>query len=166
MAKDSKAADPMPADEDTEAQIEGEPEDEEAEAKPDAASDRAAAAEIATMCADAGVPRMAAGLIRDGATVAQSKARIDSAGKIRAAVERAHRINASAVPMAMADDLIAAGATVETAKAACMDRLCAGQSPEIGSQVEANATLDRKEVAAGWDHAVAKVNATAGFRSK
>lgn len=140
MPKESKAADSQAADDNGKEEVGDGAPGEDGGQKDDGYDKvaRADAAAIVTACADAGLPRLAAALIQEGATLDQAKARIDAAGKIRAAVDTAHKVNAGAVPLSFADELIDRNATVEEAKAACMDKLVSGQSPEIDASVPAD----------------------------
>lgn len=101
---------------------------------------RADAATISEICTAAGVPAMAAALIRDGATVEQATARADQAGKIRAAVASARKLNPEAVAETAADDFIKQGSSLETVRAALFDALEKKQSPELDASVQASST--------------------------
>lgn len=119
----------------------------------------AAHAEIVELCADAGVPKLAAVLIKEGATLEQAKARIDNAGEIRKHVARARNINPAIDPKA-GDDLIAAGASSEHARAMLFDKIVSMQSPDIANRHGAHASSGSGHVATGnhgWDEATAKV---------
>ncbi|GLS45145.1 head maturation protease, ClpP-related [Methylobacterium brachythecii] len=85
---------------------------------------RADASEIATLCLEGGVPAMASTLLAEGASVEQAKARIGSAGEIKTLVALARRADPS-IPEALATDMVAAGKTVEHARAALFDKLVA-----------------------------------------
>lgn len=120
----------------------------------DAAAAIARAAEIATLCATAGVPLLAAALIKDGSTVVEAQARIVAAGEIRDMVAKASKV-APAITAAMADDFIAAGTAKDAVAAALFDQLVARQSPEVSPHV----AVDTQAAADGWNKAVETINA-------
>lgn len=102
---------------------------------PAATIDPAVAAKIAEICADAGHPRMAAQLIREGATEATAKARMDTVRTVHQAVADARRLNPAAVPADFAETLLRDGVTAVAAKARCMDLVTAANGPEINSNL-------------------------------
>lgn len=106
------------------------PKDDEEDMGKAAAAARADASKIVELCADAGVPKLAASLITEGVTVAQAQERIDAAGEIRQMVGLARKLN-PAIDTKEADNLIAAGASKAHAKSVLFDKLVSMQSPEI-----------------------------------
>lgn len=115
-------------------------------------------ADVAAYCAENGCARLAADLIREKATMDQVKSKVGAAAAIRAAAKDGARINPNmkAELAEMAEGAIAAGLSVDSARAKMWDRLVAAQSPEIRSAVSPDA---RGRDANGWDKAVSKVNA-------
>jgi ATP-dependent protease ClpP protease subunit len=109
------------------------------------AAANANAAEIVTICAAAGVPAMAANLIKEGATPEQAKARVDGAKDIRAAVSLAHK-SCSAIEESLADTFIAAGTSLEGVRADLFQRMASAQSPEIKSGHQAGTGSDAAEL--------------------
>lgn len=113
-------------------------------------------AEIAKLCADGGVPAMAAKLIADGVSLADAKQRIGSASTIRGMFAKAKKMN-SAVDMAQCDAMIATGSSVDMVKAHLFDTLAATQSsPTKNRSVPNDGTEPSSN---GWDKAVTKINA-------
>jgi hypothetical protein len=113
-------------------------------------------AEVAEFCAANGCPALAGPLIREKATMDQVKARVGAADAIRAMVKDA-RVIAPAITATAADEYIAAGLSVEDVRAKLWDRVVKAQSPEIRGSIAADTGADTAK--AGWDKAVAKVNA-------
>lgn len=124
-----------------------------------AATDRAAA--IAQLCAEAGVPAMAAALIRDKASVDDARARITAARDIRAAVTLA-RQTCPQIEASLADTYIAAGTSLDGVRADLFARIVAAQAATASrSQHDPGRVEDQTTaagIAASWDEAVAKVN--------
>lgn len=128
---------------------------------------------IADRCNAAGVPALASALIRVGATDAMVTTRINESREIRTVVANARRVSAALDP-AMADQLIAAGASLEHAKAVVHDTLAAIQAasptnsthratpPAPGGQQAAGSYIDQGNdqaaADAAWDKAINKVN--------
>lgn len=102
---------------------------------PVATIDQAVAAKIMEICADAGEPRMAAQLIREGASEATARTRMDTVKSINQAVADARRLNPAAVPVDFAATLLKEGVTAVAAKARCMDLVTAANGPEINSNL-------------------------------
>jgi ATP-dependent protease ClpP protease subunit len=122
-----------------------------------------AAAEIATLCATAGVPAMAATLIKEGVTIEQAKARIESGKEIRAAVALAHK-QCPAIDAKLADQFIASGASMEHVRAQLFTKMTAvGETTPIRGQHQASGGSDRASINSMWDEAAKKVNATANI---
>jgi ATP-dependent Clp protease, protease subunit len=104
-----------------------------AEASAEATKTTAAtAADIVDLCNTAGVPTMAATLIREGATMEQAKARTTSAGEIRARVDAARKMQPK-IEANAADTFIAAGLSPAQASERLLEQITALQSPEITS---------------------------------
>lgn len=93
---------------------------------------------IATMCAEKGVPGMAANLIATGATLAQATAKVTEAGDIRTIVANAAR-TCRAVTMADADRYIAEGMSKAQVSDILLAKLTGTQSPELSAQAPAPA---------------------------
>ncbi|WP_018261894.1 hypothetical protein [Methylobacterium sp. WSM2598] len=87
---------------------------------------RADASEIAKLCAEGGVPTMAAALLTEGVTVAQARERVGAAGQIRDLVALARRKDPS-LPEDLAATMVTEGKTVEQARAALFDKLVAAE---------------------------------------
>ncbi|RXF67694.1 head maturation protease, ClpP-related [Hansschlegelia zhihuaiae] len=83
-----------------------------------------AAAEIATICADAGVPAMTAQLIREGVTADQARARACQAKDIRMAVDLARKKDTK-IEANAADQYIAQGKSLDQVRAALFERFVA-----------------------------------------
>jgi ATP-dependent Clp protease protease subunit len=81
---------------------------------------------IVEMCNTAGEPAMAASLIREGITAEEARSRVEGAREIRAAVNRASKLN-SAVDARMADNYIASGASVQKVRADLFERMANSQ---------------------------------------
>jgi ATP-dependent Clp protease, protease subunit len=96
-------------------------------------------AEIAELCASANVATMAAGLIREGVTLEEARARIDCAGEIRAMVAQAGQVN-KAIDAALAEKFIADGMNADQARKALFTKIVAAQSPEVSAHVSTQAT--------------------------
>lgn len=141
-------------------------EDEDEDKK--AAAARADASAIVELCADAGVPKLAAALVKEGATLDTAKQRIEAAGEIRGIVATARKIN-PAIDAKFADDLISAGASSEHARAQLFDKIVSMQSPDIAGRHTANGGGNPGHVPAGnngWDAATAKAAAQLGIKSQ
>lgn len=113
----------------------------------------AAAAEIVDLCNAAGVPAMAAALIREGATMEQAKAKTSAAGEIRTRVEAARKMQPK-IEANAADAFIAAGLSADQVSAKLLEQLTALQSPEITSAHQAT-TGDAGEAASEASKVVA-----------
>lgn len=87
---------------------------------------RAEAAEIVKLCVDGGVPMMASGMIAEGISVEDAKARIASAGKAQEIVALARKKDAS-IPADLAATMLAEGKTVEEIRTAVFDKLVASE---------------------------------------
>jgi len=114
---------------------------------------------IIELCADAGVPKLAAALVKEGLTLAQARDRIDAAGDIRQMVGLARKINPAIDPKE-ADNLIAAGASKAHAKTVLFDKLVSMQSPEIAARHTANGGGGNGLTPAGnygWDKVMEKL---------
>ena len=120
---------------------------------------KATAAEIADLCASAGVPAAAGQFIRDGLTVAQVKERLAQGDEIKRAVKAAHRIS-SAIALSKADEFIRAGTSLKDVKAALWDAVVSAQGPELNpTRAQTPASASKAEAEAGWDKAAAKYGA-------
>ncbi len=102
--------------------------------------DQAVAAKIAEICADAGQPKMAAQLIREGASEATARARMDTVRAVNQAVADARKLNPAAVPVDFAATLLRENVTAMAAKARCMDLVTAASGPEINGNLPADDT--------------------------
>lgn len=117
------------------------------------------AAEIATMCATAGVPAMAATLLREpGITAAAARERVDGAKEIKAAVALARK-SCAAIDPALADQYIAAGTSLANARADLFSRITAAQAAAPTSSAHQAGTGADADIAAMWKRATDKVNA-------
>jgi hypothetical protein len=87
---------------------------------------RAEAAEIVKLCVDGGVPMMASGMLAEGISVEDAKARIASAGKAKEIVALARKKDAS-IPADLAATMLAEGKTVEEIRTAVFDKLVASE---------------------------------------
>lgn len=127
------------------------PEPAPAPVEPEAkAADPAAVAEL---CATQGCAHLAAGMIREGLTMPQVKARIDGAGVVTGLVASARKVNPALDPK-LADEFIAAGASADHVRAQLFDKLIAAQSVEIS---HATAAIPTPVANGAWAHAL-KVN--------
>lgn len=104
------------------------------------------AGEIVALCATAGVPLMAAALIKEGVTVEQAKARAEGAKDIRAAVSLARKA-CPAIEASIAETFIAAGTSLQGVREQLFQKMTAAQSPEISGHHQAAAGAD--EIVAG-----------------
>jgi hypothetical protein len=140
---------------------ESEEDDADAEGEDDEEEMAAGAADpgtVAQLCADAGVASMAKALIDGKLPLAKVKARINSAGTIRAAVATAGRVCRTIDPK-LADSFIANGASVEHVKAQMFDMIIKAEGQEIrSSHAETPAGGSASSGNYGWDKAVQKVN--------
>ncbi|MEM9681647.1 MAG: hypothetical protein AAF942_00140 [Pseudomonadota bacterium] len=161
-ADDAKAADDDEEEEETpegdkKAEEKSEAGEGDEEEKEDAAANaREAAAEISSLCADAGVPNLAASLIKDGCSVDEAKERIEGAADIRGLVACARRIN-PAIDAKFADDLIAAGASGEHARAQLFDMIVSKQSEDIQSAFSSSGGAQRADNGV-WDRELKSTN--------
>lgn len=89
-------------------------------------------AAIARLCLDRGAPALTAAFIDEGLSVNEAKARLSQATEIRAAVGLARKLN-PALDVKLADQFIAAGASLEHARAELFNRLVTAQSQEISN---------------------------------
>lgn len=118
----------------------------------DHGADSAEAAEIVEACVKAGVPTMAASLIREGATMDVAKARIAMAGEIATMVATSNKRFGLDVK---ADDYIAKGFTAEKVAKEILAQIVEKQSPEVSPHVAvATSPVDNP-----LKKAVARVNA-------
>lgn len=90
------------------------------------------AAEIATICAEAGVPTMTATLIKEGLTVDEARARTTQAKDIKAAVDLAGKSGLK-LDADYADKAIASGRSLDAVRGDLFAKITAAQSPEIAS---------------------------------
>jgi len=124
----------------------------------DIAAERQRAADISKYCAAAGVAERAPEFIAAGLSLDEVKAKVDLGGQIRATVERAHAVN-RAIPLELADTLIAAGLTLQEARYAVHDALVAAQAPHINSGVSPDAApaMPGSQAAKMWDASIKKI---------
>ena len=115
------------------------------------------ASEIVAICAKAGEPAMAASLIRDGSTLEQAKAKVEGGKAIREAVALARK-SCPQIDAALADQMIAAGASIETVRADLFEKIAAVQNAKPTRSAH-QATTGDSDVRASWDKVVDKVNA-------
>lgn len=87
---------------------------------------RAQAGEIIRLCADGGVPGMAATLVTEGVSVEDAKKRIAAAGEAKNLVALARRKDPS-IPEDLAATMLAEGKTVENIRTALFDKLVAAE---------------------------------------
>jgi len=87
------------------------------------------AASIVEACASAGVPAMAAALIREGVTLDEAKARASNVKEIRSAVALANSMHPAL--NANPETYIAAGMSQEAVSADLFQKIAAAQSPEL-----------------------------------
>lgn len=128
-----------------------------AEPKSDAKS--ADPAEIAEYCAANGAPSLAAGLIREKATMDQVKTKVGTSAEIRKRVKAA-RDTGITLDAKFEETAIEKGMTLEAVTAALFDQMTAQQSPEIRGNLSAgNMTKAGDAAASDWDKTVTKVNA-------
>lgn len=113
-------------------------------------------ADVAAYCAENGCAKMAAGLIREKATMEEVKARVGAADTIRKMVADAGKVNES-ITAAMAEEMISAGLSVDQARAKLFAKLTASQSKEACGAI-ASDTASAETAGHGWDAAIAKVN--------
>lgn len=85
------------------------------------------AADIANLCATAGVPAMAATLIREGATLEQARVRVEGAKQIRAAVELARK-GCPQIDANLAETYIAAGTPITQVQSDLFEKMAAIQA--------------------------------------
>lgn len=136
-----------------------------AEAAIRAEQDRALS--IMAACQAAGVPMMAATLIRDGVSAEQAQARITAEGErvtaIRAKVEQARKVS-PLIEASLADTYIAAGSSPEAVADELLNRIAAisASAPQRGSHSLA-APGDQTQVSASWDKIVDRINAQRGL---
>lgn len=94
-------------------------------------------ADVAAYCAEHGAPKMAAGLIREGATMDQVKAKVDSAAQIRQKAALAANMGFDTAGQAqikeLAETYIDAGKSAAQFAEAMIDKLAKEQSGEIRS---------------------------------
>ncbi len=122
----------------------------------------AVAAEISQICADAGLPKMAAALIKSGATVEDTRSRVDGAKEIHAAVALAGKTNPAIKPE-LADTYLAEAKTLEEVRADLFTKMAGTQKPVDAS----HSTVDPagQQVVGGWDKQVEKANARLGNKA-
>jgi hypothetical protein len=124
-AKGRKTAADEPAEDDDEDEDEA-----EMAAGTDAGAVRAAAAEISALCAKAGVPDLAAGLIAQGVSKKAAKLRIADAKRIKGHVAIARKF-VPTIGAGLADEFIRNGSTAAEAGLKLLDMMVASQAPEI-----------------------------------
>lgn len=140
---------------------EGDCPDDEKDKEKMAAQARADVPAIIELCVDAGVPKLAAALTKEGLTLEQARERIDAAGEIRQMVGLARKIN-PAIDTKEADNLIAAGASKAHAKTMLFDKLVSMQSTDIAGRHSAGAAAGSGNGLVptgnhGWDNVIEKV---------
>lgn len=124
----------------------------------------ARAADINDICAKAGVPAMAAGLIREGTTAEQAKAKVEAeAGRVKAIRDQVKmaRNSCPQIEESVADSYIAAGTSADAAGRQLLEKIAAVQAakPTRSAHQATTGESDAGSVAASWDKAVEKVNA-------
>lgn len=114
---------------------------------------------IVRLCAEAGEPDLARGLIARDATQSQVIARLQEVADIRIAGAAAGRV-CSAIDPAIADRFISAGAGAKHVKQQLLAAIVAAEGPEIrnclGNVDAATATAAGNH---GWDKVVKELNA-------
>lgn len=126
-----------------------------------AASARADAVEIVTLSTAAGVPAMAAALIKEGVSLDVAKQRIASAKDIRDAVALGAKTS-KAIDPKLADAYIAAGASLEHVRADLFQKMAAAQSPEINGNHSAAAATAATDASALFAKVTAKLRQERG----
>ena len=123
-------------------------------------AERARASAITKMCADAGVPQMAATLIESGTSIEDAQQKIDGAKEIRALVDLARK-TCSAIDPKQADVYLAAGMSIDAVRSDLFSKITAVQNVgPIRSQHDASVGTDDAGKAA-WKRTVEKMNARA-----
>lgn len=112
-------------------------------------------AEIAEYCVANGAPQLAAGLIRDKATMDDVKTRVGAASTIRE-MTKAARGTGVEIDAKFEDTAIAKGMTADEVRKALFDKMVTQQSPEIRGQSSAGAVAGEAAGNHGWDNALAK----------
>lgn len=140
----------------------GEPAPAAAPAQEEPKSDAKAAADpadVAAYCAEHGAPKLAAELIRRGATMEEVEAKVGAASEIRSMCKAA-RATGAAIDAGFEDEAIAKGMTVDAARKALFDKMIAAQSPEIRSQLSNSDIAGKTAGNHGWDKALEKAGVT------
>ncbi|MFP4146581.1 MAG: S49 family peptidase [Halorhodospira sp.] len=125
------------------------------------ASERQAAdpAEIAELCNHAGVPELAAGLIREGATLERARERVNAVGTMRERCELV--VSAGLVPREAADALrqaaLQAGKGPDGLSADLLQAALEHQSADAAVQSRITPDAQTEDAARGWDYAAKKV---------
>lgn len=127
------------------------------------ASDAKAAdpADVADYCAKNGAPQLAAGLIREKATMDQVKtkvaAHVDVATKIRERVKSA-RATGITLDAKFEETAIETGMTLDAVTDALFQQMTTQQSPEIRGHLSSSDIAGATAGNHGWDAALAKAN--------
>lgn len=117
-------------------------------------------AAIADLCAQGGAPDLAAGLIREGATLDQAREKLNAIGTMRERADAA--VSAGMVPQVRADELLEnatkAGKGPDGLSTDLLNEAFQNQTPD--SAVQSQITPDTQDASGsqGWDKAVARVN--------
>ena len=115
-------------------------------------------AEIADYCSKNGAPQLAAGLIREKATMDQVKTKVGAGAEIRKMVAAA-RATGCAIDDKFEDTAIEKGMSASEVRSALFDKLTTQQSPEIRGQQSTGNLTAHAETAASWDKALTKSGA-------
>ncbi len=140
------------------AQAEEDEDDEDEDENPFGKSSKKAIApaEVAQLCAGAGVPFLVQGMVDGGATRSEVDEVIAEANAVRDLVATARRINPT-IGVGLADSFIRNGSTAAETGATLLEMLADSQSPEIANAHVPGARSGSSRVDHGWDAAVAKV---------
>jgi len=122
-------------------------------------AERERVAQITTLCATAQVPALAGVLVKEGVSVADASGRIEEAKGIKEAVARARKTHPQ-IEASIADQYIAAGARIETVKAAILDKQAAiGEATSIKSGLTPPVgTGDTTAINDAWKRSIARAN--------
>lgn len=121
---------------------------------------RADAAEIARLCADGGVPTMAAVLIAGGVPVEEAKGRIASVAEANNLVALARRKDAG-IPADLGAKMLAEGKSIADLRAALLDRFVAAEDKE---PVSSHVSVESE--GSSSDRIVANYRAATGAKPK
>ncbi|WP_160310553.1 head maturation protease, ClpP-related [Microvirga vignae] len=124
----------------------------------DPARERAEA--ITALCAEVRLPEMAAGLIASDKTMQQVQAWASDVRDIRTRVALAAKLNPK-ISASLADKFIAEGNSPQQVGEILLSDVIDDQSPEIVPAAPSPASATAAQ--AGWDKAVARINANNGF---